>query len=201
MMKSIRKTWYRARLAITALANDGRGVAAIEFAMIVPIMLVLFFGTVEFSSGVAADRKVTLMARTFSDLVSQNFSVSTVQLQNFYNADVAIMTPYSSTPTTAVISELYIDPTTLNAKVEWSLAYNGAAAHTAGTVIASVPGTLAVPDTYLIYSEIGYTYTPAVGFVMKSGINLRDVAYTRPRQSKCVIYPTPASGPLPSCPQ
>ena len=71
-MKSIRKTWYRARLAVTALANDGRGVAAIEFAMIVPIMLVLFFGTVEFSSGVAVDRKVTLMARTFSDLVSQN---------------------------------------------------------------------------------------------------------------------------------
>src|SRR5258707_563688 len=66
MMKSILETWYRARLAVTTLANDGRGVAAIEFAMIVPIMLVLFFGTVEFSAGIAEDRKVTLMARTFS---------------------------------------------------------------------------------------------------------------------------------------
>ncbi len=40
--------------------------------MIVPVMLVLFFGTDEFSSGVAVDRKVTLMARTLSDLTSQN---------------------------------------------------------------------------------------------------------------------------------
>src|SRR3984957_2164634 len=123
MMKSIWKTWYRARLAVTAFANDGRGVAAIEFAMIVPIMLVLFFGTVIFSSGVAVDRKVTLMARTFSDLVSQNISVSSAQLQNFFNADVAIMTPYDATVTSAVISELYIDPTTLIPKVEWSFAY------------------------------------------------------------------------------
>src|ERR1700748_3952480 len=71
MMKSIRKTWYRAQLAVTALANDGRGVAAIEFAMIVPIMLVLFFGTVIFSSGIAAERKVSLMARTLSGLTSR----------------------------------------------------------------------------------------------------------------------------------
>ena len=66
------KIWCRARLSAHALLNDGRGVAAIEFAMIVPIMLVMFFGTVEFSSGVAVNRKVTLMAQTFSDLVSRN---------------------------------------------------------------------------------------------------------------------------------
>ena len=56
------------------LLGDKRGVAAVEFAVIVPVMLVLFFGMVEFSSGVAVDRKVTLMARTLSDLTSQNTS-------------------------------------------------------------------------------------------------------------------------------
>jgi Flp pilus assembly protein TadG len=212
MMKSIRKTWRRVQLAVTALANDGSGVAAIEFAMIVPIMLVLFFGTVIFSSGVAVDRKVTLMARTFSDLVSQNISVSSVQLQNFFNADVAIMTPYDATVTSAVISELYIDPTTLIPKVEWSFAYNGAnaspvaVAHTAGNTLSPnpVPGSLAVGGTYLIYSEIGYLFKPPGGNVMglmsAGGIQLKDVAYTRPRQSACVIYPTPTSGALPACP-
>ena len=57
------------------LSADRRGIAAIEFAVIVPLMLVMFFGTVEFSSGVAVDRKVTLMARTLSDLTSQSPSV------------------------------------------------------------------------------------------------------------------------------
>ena len=60
-----------------ALFNDCRGVAAVEFAMVLPLMLVLFFGTLEFSAGVAVDRKVTMMARTLSDLTSQNISVTT----------------------------------------------------------------------------------------------------------------------------
>ena len=62
-MKTISAMWLRAsRKAIDMLA-DRRGIAATEFAVIVPIMLVLFFGTVEFSSGVAVDRKVTLIAQ------------------------------------------------------------------------------------------------------------------------------------------
>ncbi len=73
-------------------------------------MLVMFFGTVEFSSGVAVDRKVTLMARTLSDLTSQSTSVTDTDLTDFFAASKAIMTPYSSTPTQSTISELYVDP-------------------------------------------------------------------------------------------
>ena len=62
---------------------DRSGIAATEFAIIVPIMLVMFFGTVEFSSGVAVDRKVTLMARTLSDLTSQSTSVTDTDLTEF----------------------------------------------------------------------------------------------------------------------
>ena len=71
-MKPMRTIWLRMRRRAFELLGDKRGVAAVEFAMIVPLMLVLFFGTNEFSSGVAIDRKVTLMARTLSDLTSQN---------------------------------------------------------------------------------------------------------------------------------
>jgi Flp pilus assembly protein TadG len=99
------------------LIGDCRGIAATEFAVIVPIMLVMFFGMVEFSSGVAVDRKVTLMARTLSDLTSQSVSVANSDLSNFFAASAAIMTPYSATPTKAVISELFVDPNTLKARV------------------------------------------------------------------------------------
>ena len=58
--------------AVADLARDRRGLAAVEFALIVPLMLVLFYGTLEFSSGVAVDRKVTLVARTLSDLTTTN---------------------------------------------------------------------------------------------------------------------------------
>src|SRR4029077_1638399 len=105
------------------LLGDKRGVAAVEFAVIVPVMLVLFFGVEEFSSGVAVDRKVTLMARTLSDLTSQNTSVTDSQLTNFFNASSAILWPYVSSPpptpnpVNSTVSELYIDPTTGVARV------------------------------------------------------------------------------------
>ena len=67
-MRSISDVWFSARRSARDLARDRSAIAATEFAVIVPIMLVMFFGTVEFSSAVAVDRKVTLVARTLADL-------------------------------------------------------------------------------------------------------------------------------------
>jgi Flp pilus assembly protein TadG len=184
-MKSIPKMWLYARRCALDLIEDRRGIAATEFAVIVPIMLVMFFGVVEFSSGVAVDRKVTLVARTLSDLTSQSISVASSDMTNFFSASNAIMTPYSPTPTRATISELYIDPNTLVARVQWS---NGSSPRAVSSTVV-VPSALAVAGTYLIYSEVSYLYTPAVGYVMATtGINLSDTSYTRPRQSTCVFF-------------
>lgn len=184
-MKTISKIWLRARRALRNLVDDQSGIAATEFAVIVPIMLVMFFGTVEFSSGVAVDRKVTLMARTLSDLTSQSTSVGDSDMTNFFAASAAIMTPYSATPTLSTITELYVDPATLRARVQWS---KGSAPRTAGSQV-SIPSALAIAGTYLIFSEVSYLYTPTVGYVMgRAGVNLSDVSYTRPRQSTCVFY-------------
>ena len=183
------RIWLRIRRSALDLSGDTRGIAAIEFAMIVPLMLVLvlFFGTVEFSTGVAVDRKVTLMARTLSDLTSQNVSVTDTQLTNIFNASTGIMTPYSATPLKSTITELYIDPTTKVARVQWS---KGDAPRGAGTTV-TIPAALQVGGSYLIYSEVSYTYVPAIGYVMaKSGINLSDFTDTRPRQSTFVMYNT-----------
>ena len=80
--------------------------------------------------------------------------------------------------------------------------YNGARGPclaATGSPVA-IPAALAVGGTYLLFSEVSYLYVPAVGYVMaKAGITLHDVAYTRPRQSLCVFYPT--TNPLPAnCP-
>nr|WP_225713501.1 TadE/TadG family type IV pilus assembly protein [Bradyrhizobium semiaridum] len=197
--------------ALITFKSDRRGLAAVEFAMILPVMLVLFFGTVEFSSGIAVDRKVTLMARTLSDLASQSQSVADSDLTSFFSASIGIMMPYDATPTKAQLSEVFVDATKV-AKVKWSKAATIASGSTTATLTTStrasgqdvtsvIPSALLIPNTFLIFSEVSYTYKPAVGYVMgKTGINLSDVAYTRPRQSQCVIYPTPASGTITPCP-
>jgi Flp pilus assembly protein TadG len=203
-MKTISRIWLRARRSLRNLARDDTGIAATEFAVIVPIMLVMFFGTVEFSSGVAVDRKVTLVARTLSDLTSQSLSVADSDATNFFTASGKILTPYAPTPTQAKISELYVDSSTLQARVQWSKSAtfdsSGNVTLAPGRAVSSVvviPSQLAVAGTYLIFSEVSYLYVPTIGYVMaRTGVNLSDVSYTRPRQSQCVFY-NPATAPCP----
>jgi Flp pilus assembly protein TadG len=178
----------RLRRQIAALRSNNSGLAAVEFAMIIPLMAMMFIGTNEFSAGVAIDRKVTIMARTLSDLTSQNTDVTDDKFTNFFNAGKSVMTPYSATPVQGTITELYIDSKTLKARVQWS---KGAEAHTPGDII-EIPDALKIGGTYLIYSEVKYKYVPSVAwFINKtSGITLSDVTYTRPRQGLCVKYKT-----------
>lgn len=201
-MKAVSRMWLRAARSARDLWEDRGAIAATEFAVIVPVMLVLFFGVVEFSSAVAVDRKVTIMARTLSDLTSQSppAGVADTDFTNYFNAGNGIMQPYvpvNGYPSVrATISELFIDPNTLQARVQWS---KGTTPRATSSVVA-IPGGLAVGNTYLIYSEVSFLYTPTIGYVMKAAVNLSDVAYTRPRQSVCVIYPASTNGTTPPCP-
>ena len=221
--------WRRLRSAPTRLFKDTRGLAATEFAFIVPFMLVMFFGTVEISSGVAVDRKVTLVARTLSDLLSQvgpppppapvssYAPADDTYLQNVFTAGIAILTPYCAVPATLQLTEIYVDSNQV-AKVQWSKAASVPTCNatqvtltnstrSAGDTI-TIPPTLLVKQTYLLFSEVSYNYTPVgIGYVMKSNVVLSDVSYTRPRQVVCVIYnnlpvalPSPPGSPANPCP-
>ena len=202
---SMSSIWFRAHRSVIDLIENCRGNSAVEFAVIVPVMLVMFFGTVELSSGVAVDRKTTLVARTLSDLTSQSSAqaLNDSYMQNVFTSAIAILQPYAAVSATATISEIYVD-SNAKATIQWSRAATFAAAATQATLAISsrnpgdpvttvVPSQLLVKKTYLILSEVNYVYTPAVGYVMKTAITLTDTAYTRPRQQTCFTYLTVSS--------
>ena len=85
------------------------------------------------------------------------------------------LSPYSAATLHSTISELYVDPNTHTAKVQWSSGY---AVRATGSTV-TIPTALKVDSTYLIFSEVSYLYTPTIGYVMgQSGVNLSDVSYT-----------------------
>ena len=139
------------------------------------------------------DRKVTLLTRTLSDLISQVSSVTDTDLSNTFAISGAMMTPYASTPVQAKISQIYIDPSTLVAKVKWSKASN-ATPRSCNEVVA-IPAGIAVGGTYLIMSEVTYNYKPVVGYNIATSFvsptfALSERTFTRPRQSSSVTYST-----------
>jgi Flp pilus assembly protein TadG len=187
-------------LRLRSLLDDRSGLAAVEFAMIFPIMVVLYFGVVEFSSAIAVDRKATQVARTLSDLTSQSMSVADADIKNFGEAAKAIMTPYPPSPLVSSITEVYIDSVSGVARVQWSkgltigvtgdVSIAAAAPHNPGDVVTLPTSLVVAKGTFVIWSEVSYQYTPAVGVVLTGLPPFKDVAYTRPRLVLCVTYPT-----------
>jgi Flp pilus assembly protein TadG len=61
----------RIHAALDKCRRERRGVAAIEFAMIVPIMLAMFIGAVGLGQAITVDRRVTQVANSTADLVAR----------------------------------------------------------------------------------------------------------------------------------
>jgi Flp pilus assembly protein TadG len=168
---------------LVSFVRDRRGISAVEFAMLLPLMVTLYLGVVEVSQGVAIDRKVTLTTRTMGDLASRVSSINNADMSSLLNASAAVIAPYPPAPLKIVLTAVSIDANGV-AKVAWSDALNGTA-HGVGSTV-SLPSALNVANTQLIWSEVSYDYNPTFGYVLTGNLNLSDRIYMRPRLSDTI---------------
>jgi Flp pilus assembly protein TadG len=80
-------------LPLLSFARDRRAISAVEFAMLLPLMVTLYLGVIEVSQGVGIDRKVTLTTRTMADLASRVTSINNADMSNLLGASAAVMAP------------------------------------------------------------------------------------------------------------
>ena len=172
---------------LASFNRDERGVSAVEFAMLLPLMITLYLGSVEISQGVAMDRKVTLTTRTVADLASQVSSINNADMTNMLNASSAVMACDTGqcdvSKLKVTVSAVTIDANG-TAKVAWSDTLNGTKHAVNSTV--TLPAALNVPNTTLIWSEVSYSYQPTIGYVITGALNLSDQIWMRPRLSDTV---------------
>jgi Flp pilus assembly protein TadG len=174
----------RLRRPLRRFVRDKRGVSAVEFAMLLPLMVTLYLGGVEVSSAIAVDRKVTQVARTLGDLTAQATSVNSTDMSNILNASASVVQPYSSTLIQATVSRVDVDGNNV-ARVVWSKTLHGTAR--AANSVVTLPAALNTANTSLIWGEAQYTYTPTVGYVITGPLTLKDQIYMRPRLSDTVV--------------
>src|SRR6201996_9229890 len=87
------------------------GVAATEFAIVVPFMLVLLVGGAELGDGMAINVKVSATAHSVADMVTQNTALSTTSMHNILTGAASIIAPYpvSQNQLTVTVSEVSRD--------------------------------------------------------------------------------------------
>lgn len=183
MTNLVRKFAYLA----DGLRRDERGLSAVEFALLLPLMLALYLGSIEISQGISADRKVTLTTRTVADLVSQVSSVNNSDMQNSLNAAATVMAPFSTTNLKVVVTSIKVDASG-KATVDWSDTLNGTARSKGSSV--TLPTALNIANSSLILSEVQYAYKPTIGYLISGTMTLKDQIYMRPRLSDSVTRTT-----------
>jgi Flp pilus assembly protein TadG len=167
-----------------------RGVAAIEFAMIAPVMAVLFLGSFDGGRAIAIYMKVRASTYALAAISNQYLTIDSTIMPGIIQATSAIMAPYQTSLTNPVITITQITiSSTGTATVSWSYSQGGTA-HTQGAPI-TIPTALKTKNTYLIFAEVSYKFTPMFGYFTAAPITFSDNLYVTPRVSNCVNY-TPA---------
>jgi Flp pilus assembly protein TadG len=184
-------------LAIRRFVHQRRGVSAVEFALILPIMLTLFIGGQEVTQGITIKRKVTIATRTIADLVSQDISISDADLTAIFAATTTVLAPYAPGLLKMKITNIWIDADG-NASVVWGAAHNGATPRNPGDTITLPDGLNQFEKSSLLWAEAEYKYTPTIGYVMSGSIDLKDKLYLRPRLTSCIDRVT--GGQTVTCP-
>jgi Flp pilus assembly protein TadG len=164
-------------------ARDRRGVSAVEFALVAPLLITLYLGCVEISDGVSADRKVSLTAAALANLSAQVTTIPSGEMTNILDASSAIIAPYSANNLVITVSCLNIN-NNKSATVKWSATRNGTARAVGSpyTFDASAQA-LDVANSQLILAEVTYAYTPIVGYTITGTLNLSDHMFMSPRIS------------------
>ena len=169
-------------------ANSTRGVAAIEFAAILPVMTVIFLASFDGARAIATYMKVRSATYSLAAITNQYATINSSDISSILSAVSVIMAPYNSGTPTVVVSQVTISGGA--ATIEWSAAQGGSA-RTVGSSI-SPPAAIKINGTYLIFAEVRATYTPLFGFFGSGGMTLSDNLYVTPRIVNCIIY-TPQS--------
>lgn len=170
-----------------SLAKNDRGVALVEFACVLPVLLLLYLGGAQLTDALACNRKVTIASRAVADLTTQNASVTDAQIQTILNAASKVIAPFTLSSATVQVSELYTDKNG-STRVVWSK--NNKGSGYAANASYALPTNIKVNDSYVVVGQVVYSYQPAVPFKIIGPLTLADTIYMNPRVSNSVDYKT-----------
>jgi Flp pilus assembly protein TadG len=170
-------------LSLRRFARDQRGVSAVEFALIAPLLIAFYFGMAETTQAMMAKRKSSHVASVIGDLIAQDQSVTPAEFADTWTIGATLMSPF---PTSGQLG-MRITSVTANAsgtvKVDWSCASGtGLTAMTKAATWTGIPAGLIAANQSLVIAETLYPYDSPIKKYVPNTLNFSDIYYLRPRK-------------------
>ncbi len=168
---------------LTRFRGNEAGVSAIEFAIIAPLMILLYLGSVDLSLAFSVDRKVTSAASAVADLIAQDDVVTDDEMEDIMAAGEALLAPFPTAQLNMRISSVLADGDG-DTTVQWSDA-DGLAAHVEDQEIEMPDGVVGA-NTSIIMVEMEYRHETIFGELGVGAFEISETFYLRPRRSMVV---------------
>jgi Flp pilus assembly protein TadG len=160
--------------------RDERGLAAVEFALVAPIMILLYTGLAELTMAMMAERQAAHSASIVGDLVAQSTAMNAAQMNDIFNVGNAIMKPFPANTLNFRVTSVKADVNGVP-KVVWSQGH-GLGAMTAGATVSGFPANLLQPGDSVIEADVAYTYSSPIMQVLPTPITYSNSFYLKPRR-------------------
>ncbi|MEQ8403671.1 MAG: pilus assembly protein [Oceanicaulis sp.] len=178
------------RLTLACLnrfARDRRGVSALEFALIAPVMVLMYLGSAELTQALTVDRKVTGAANAVADLVAQDDFVTDAELGDIRAAAAAIISPQPADLLSLRITSVRMDADG-EIYVDWS--ESESLPPLTDDTLPPLPAGLLSPMGSIVMAEAIFPYQSPFQKTLEGAVTLTDTAYLRPRRSPWVRRPS-----------
>lgn len=159
-------------------ANEKSGLAALEFAIIAPMMILLVFGSVDLIDTLAANKRAQNAASSIADVVARDDAVSNAEITGLWAALDVLMYPDDGAEMQMRVTSVRIESAT-SARVVWSEGH-GMTARVANTSV-TLPSQMMTPGTSIIMTESSFPYEAPLGFLHSGSVNLKHESYRRSR--------------------
>jgi Flp pilus assembly protein TadG len=197
LMEVLESGTARIRRSFTALVRDKRGVAAVEFAFVAPLMFAMYFVTVELALGIDSNKRVGRIGSMVADLVTQQQTMSKSELEGIMRIGESLIQPYNRTKPTITVTAIQVTTdATPKVRVAWSrMMANGAfTVPYAKDSLTTLPEAIRAPGTFVIRVESKLAYKPIITWAASQkdalglasafdGISMHETYYLRPRMS------------------
>ena len=177
------RRWMLKR-ALKRARSDQRGAAAVEFALIAPVAILLYCGFAELTMAMMAERRAAHAASVVADLVSQSPQVTVADVTDIFTIGNAIMNPFPSVPLKLRITSVTADVNGIP-RVSWSQGH-GLGALTTGATVSGFPANLLVAGDSVIKADVQYAYTSPLQMTIPNALTFNDTFYLKPRRSAAV---------------
>lgn len=167
--------------AIFRFRHDNRGVAAVEFALIAPILIAAYLGMAELTLGLMASRQTSHLAATIGDLAAQSDNLTTANLTDLWAIGASMLQPFS----TGTNLKIRLSEVTMNssnkALVAWSENNGNWTNRTTGSTVSQITTSQLSPGQSLIMTEVEYDYASPIGNFLPGTTKITDTFYHYPR--------------------